>query len=51
MATIEKFEDLKAWQEARQLARDLYALDVGGKLGALIAYLRSSGMRGSKFKS
>ncbi|OGA47090.1 MAG: four helix bundle protein [Betaproteobacteria bacterium RIFCSPLOWO2_12_FULL_62_58] len=129
MATIEKFEDLKAWQEARRLARDLYALsgkgefardyalrdqarraaisvlsniaegferggnselvqflsiakgsaaeiraqlciacdcgyinskqfaelhatakDVGGKLGALIAYLRNSGMKGTKFK-
>ena len=31
MALIERFEDIKAWQEARQLTRGIYRLtDVGG---------------------
>ncbi len=130
MARIEKFEDLEAWQKARELARELYALskkgefakdyilrdqarraaisvlsniaegfdrggnselihflsiakgsaaelraqlciasdcgyiasgqfaelyaaakEISGKLGALIAYLRGSGMKGAKFKA
>jgi four helix bundle protein len=129
VARIEKFEDLKAWQTARRLTRDLYALtgqgnfardyvlrdqtrraaisvlsniaegferggnseliqylsiakgsiaevraqlfiaydcgyitseqfatlhamasDIGGKLGALMAYLRRSGMKGAKYR-
>jgi four helix bundle protein len=33
MATIERFEDLKAWRKARELAREIYALCDSGALG------------------
>jgi four helix bundle protein len=33
MATIERFEDLKAWQKARELAREVYQLCESGALG------------------
>ncbi len=31
MARIERFEDLEAWQKARQLAKDLYRVTSSGK--------------------
>ena len=33
MATIERFEDLKAWQKARELTREVYQLCDSGALG------------------
>ncbi len=33
MALIEKFEDIKAWQEARQLTKDVYGLSAEGLFG------------------
>jgi four helix bundle protein len=33
MATIERFEDLKAWQKARELTREVYLLCDSGALG------------------
>lgn len=92
MASVEKFEDLEAWQMARKLANEIYASssrgafgrdfvlrdqirraavsvisniaegfekfeqlqtlasDVGKKIGGLIAYLKKSGLKGSKYK-
>jgi len=33
MALIEKFEDIKAWQEARQLTKDIYKVSAEGTFG------------------
>ena len=33
MALIEKFEDIKAWQEARQLTKDFYKISAEGAFG------------------
>jgi four helix bundle protein len=32
MGKIEKFEDLRCWQEARNLVREIYLISEGGKL-------------------
>lgn len=66
MATVRGFEKLDAWQMARKLANEIYdqgyidpskfeqlqtlASDVGKKIGGLIAYLKKSGLKGSKYK-
>jgi four helix bundle protein len=39
MATIERFEDIKAWQRARQLTREVYAATKHG------AFIRDYGLR------
>jgi four helix bundle protein len=31
MATIERFEDIEAWQKARELAKNIYDVTAGGK--------------------
>ena len=33
MALIEKFEDIKGWQEARQLTKNIYQLSKTGEFG------------------
>lgn len=33
MGQIEKFEDIRAWQEARQLAKNIHAISKRGKFG------------------
>jgi four helix bundle protein len=33
MASIERFEDLQAWQKARALVREVYRACAGGRLG------------------
>lgn len=32
MATIERFEDVQAWQKARELVREVYKISMGGRL-------------------
>jgi four helix bundle protein len=33
MASLRKFEDIEAWQKARELVRVIYAVTKGGSLG------------------
>ena len=58
MATIRKFEEIVAWQKARnnidgQQFNELYemALLVFAMLQKLISYLEHSGLKGTKFKN
>ena len=64
MASVGKFEALEAWQSARDLAKEVYATSsmggfakdfvlrdqMSGKLGGLMAYLKASGMKRSKYR-
>jgi len=40
MATIRRFEDIQAWQKARQLVREIYKVSVAGE------FQRDYGLRG-----
>jgi hypothetical protein len=37
---IECFEDIKAWQRARELTREVYAVSAKGNFNGFINYLR-----------
>jgi len=40
MAKIENFEDIEAWQKARELTKQIYALSNDGQFRALPKYAR-----------
>ena len=52
MSKIERFEDIVAWQKARELTEQIYnqADEVWRLLSGFMAYLRQSELRGRKFK-
>jgi hypothetical protein len=61
MATIRRFEEIEAWQRARQLVREIYlsekefgalreaAIEVKRLIGGFMGCLRRSRMKGPKF--
>jgi len=64
MATLERFEDIEAWQEARRLTRAVYGFAGNGRFAkdfglrdqicrasiSIMTYLKQCNFKGQKFK-